>query len=480
MTLNSFFLQGSSNEQFLIQDIINEQLKIYGIEVYYLPRKMFSTDNILNEVSASKFDDSFLIEAYLDNFEGYAPGSDIMSKFGLRLKNEINLVLSRERFEEFIVPFLGAAKNVSENENLSNYEFSITSRPREGDLIYFPLGERLFEIKRVEAEQPFYQLGKTYVYELNCELYEYENDQIDVGVDEVDRSVEDEGYITTINLLSQEGQTATATVSITPSTGGINRVDIINGGTGFTSVPTLVVDPPGSGGGPPSGDTAQLEAVISNGSISQVYILNSGTNYSAVNAPSITISGGGGGGASLEASINQNGRSLQSVTLTNGGIGYETGPEVTVTPLQPQGSGFQFITTLDNSGSVSSIKMINGGTDIANGDTVSTTVSSPTVGIGTFIYNETVTGSVSGNTATVRSYDIDDTTAIGTKKLLVVNTTGPFNSNEVITGSKSGARFRTISYNDNSINDPYDFNEQFETEADGILDFTETNPFGTY
>ena len=475
MTLNSYFLQGSSNEQFLIQDIVNEQLKIYGIEVYYLPRKMFSTDNILNEVSASKFDDSFLIEAYLDNFEGYAPGSDIMSKFGLRLKNEINLILSRERFEEFIVPFLGAAKTVADL-NSSDYEFSITGRPREGDLIYFPLGERLFEIKRVEAEQPFYQLGKTYVYELNCELYEYENDEINVGVDAVDRSVEDEGYITTINLLPQEGQTATATVSITPSTGGINRVDIVNGGNGFTSVPTLVVDPPGPAGGPPSGDTAQLEAVISNGSISQVYILNSGTNYSAVDAPSITISGGGGAGASLEASINQNGRSLQSVTLTNGGIGYETGPEVTVTPVQPQGSGFQFITTLDNSGSVSSIKMINGGTNIANGDTVSTTVSSPTVGIGTFIYNETVTGSVTGNTATVRDYQIDTTT----KKLLVANITGSFAANEVIVGSESGARFRSTTFDDNSVNDPYDFNQEFETEADGILDFTETNPFGVY
>ena len=82
MALNPFFLQGSPNEQFLVQDLINEQLKIYGIEVYYLPRKIFKTDNIIKEIQSSKFDDSFLIEAYLNNYDGYAPDSDIMTKFG--------------------------------------------------------------------------------------------------------------------------------------------------------------------------------------------------------------------------------------------------------------------------------------------------------------------------------------------------------------------------------------------------------------
>ena len=117
MALNPFFLQGSSSEQFLVQDLINEQLKMYGIEVYYLPRKYIETDSILNEVETSKFDDSFLIEAYLDNYEGYAPGSDLMSKFGLRLKNEINLIISRERYEEFITPFL----NTSSISNLFSF-----------------------------------------------------------------------------------------------------------------------------------------------------------------------------------------------------------------------------------------------------------------------------------------------------------------------------------------------------------------------
>ena len=83
MALNPFFLQGSANEQFLLQDLINEHLRTYGIDVYYIPRKVLGQDNIIREIEASKFNDNFAIEAYLENFEGYAPGSDIMTKFGI-------------------------------------------------------------------------------------------------------------------------------------------------------------------------------------------------------------------------------------------------------------------------------------------------------------------------------------------------------------------------------------------------------------
>ena len=222
MALNPFFLQGSSNEQFLVQDIINEQLKIYGIEVYYLPRKIFKTDDIIREIQSSKFDDTFLIEAYLNNYDGYAPDSDIMTKFGLRLKNEISLTISRERYEEFIAPFLeGISAGIREGR-ITEYTFGdLITRPKEGDLIYFPLGERLFEIKRVESEKPFYQLGSNYTYELSCELYEYENELIDTSIEEVDNTVEDEGYITSLTVVGS-AITATATASI--SSGSITEI----------------------------------------------------------------------------------------------------------------------------------------------------------------------------------------------------------------------------------------------------------------
>ena len=223
MALNPFFLQGSKTEQFLLQDVINEQLKIYGIDVYYLPRKIFKTDNIIREVQSSKFDDSFILEAYLNNYEGYNPNSDLMTKFGLRLTNEVSLTISRERFEEFVTPFLEGLSSGIKEGLITDYTFEdLISRPKEGDLIYFPLGERLFEIKRVESEKPFYQLGKNYVYELSCELYEYENELIDTSIDEVDNTVEDEGYITTVNLVG-----AALTASGTAVIGGTGMIGFI-------------------------------------------------------------------------------------------------------------------------------------------------------------------------------------------------------------------------------------------------------------
>ena len=246
MALNPFFLQGSKNEQFLLQDVINEQLKIYGIEVFYLPRKIFKTDNIIREVQSSKFDDSFAIEAYLNNYEGYNPNSDLMTKFGLRLTNEVSLTISRERFEEFIAPFLEGISSGIKDGFITDFTFEdLINRPKEGDLIYFPLGERLFEIKRVESEKPFYQLGKNYVYELNCELYEYENELIDTTIEEVDNTVEDEGYISTVNLIGS-ATTATGTAVI-GGTGMIGFISLINDGFGYRTAPSVEISPPPSG-----------------------------------------------------------------------------------------------------------------------------------------------------------------------------------------------------------------------------------------
>ena len=148
MALNPFFLQGSDGEQRLVQDLINEQLQIFGVEVMYLPRKIVSKDNIFTEIESSKFDNTFAIEAYVNTDEGYTGAGDVMTKFGMSLKDELTVTISKERFEDFISPFL---------EGLPDSEVEVTSRPREGDLIYFQLGQRLFEIKFVEHEKPFYQ-----------------------------------------------------------------------------------------------------------------------------------------------------------------------------------------------------------------------------------------------------------------------------------------------------------------------------------
>jgi len=143
MALNPFFLQGSSNEQFLVQDLINEQLKIYGVDIYYLPRKIFKTDNIIREIQSSKFDDVFMMEAYINNYDGYAPDSDIMTKFGLRLKNEVSLTISRERYEEFVAPFLEGISSGIREGRITEYDFAdLITRPKGRRFNLLPTGRK--------------------------------------------------------------------------------------------------------------------------------------------------------------------------------------------------------------------------------------------------------------------------------------------------------------------------------------------------
>jgi len=163
--LNPFFQQGSKSEQGLIQDLINEQLRMYGIDVHYIPRSFITEKTVIREVIESEFNNAYPIEAYIDNYEGYGDNTTILSKFGIQALNEVNLIISRERFKNYISPLI---------QNQTNIKLS--SRPKEGDLIYFPLGNRLFEIKFVEHEKPFYQLQGLYTYQLKCELFRYEDE----------------------------------------------------------------------------------------------------------------------------------------------------------------------------------------------------------------------------------------------------------------------------------------------------------------
>jgi len=476
MALNPFFLQGTRNEQFLVQDIINEQLKIYGIEVIYLPRKIFKTDDIIREIQSSKFDDSFALEAYLNNYDGYAPDSDIMTKFGLRLKNEISLTISRERFEEFIVPFLEGISSGIRDGLITDYDFAdLISRPKEGDLIYFPLGERLFEIKRVESEKPFYQLGSNYVYELSCELFEYENELIDTSIEELDNTVKDEGYITNLVLVST-ATTATATATI--ATGAISEIFLNDDGSGYTSTPTVTITP-----APVGGTNASAVAITTSvgnvKSIRRLEITNAGAGYTI--APTISFSGGGGSGAAATCSIGGTLSSLQTVSITGSGVGYASAPTVNI--IGSVGSGVTATVVAGiTSTTVSSVRILKPGIGYTEAPTVEFS-NFPTVGVGTFKYNEEVVGQTSGTTARVREFKTVISATPGVlpiTSMRVSLNTGKFYVGETIVGSSSSASYTIKSYEDDSYENPYDVNEEIETEADNILDFTESNPFGEY
>ena len=471
MALNPFFLQGTRNEQFLVQDLINEQLKIYGIDVIYLPRKIFKTDDIIREIQSSKFDDSFTLEAYLNNYDGYAPDSDIMTKFGLRLKNEISLTISRERFEEFIVPFLEGISSGIRDGLITDYDFAdLITRPKEGDLIYFPLGERLFEIKRVESEKPFYQLGSNYVYELSCELFEYENELIDTSIEELDNTVKEEGYITNLVLVSTA---TTATAIATIATGAISEIFLNNDGSGYTSAPTVSITP-----APVGGTNASAVAITTSvgnvKSIRRLEITNAGAGYTI--APTISFSGGGGSGAAATCSIGGTLSSLQTVSITGSGVGYASAPTVNI--IGSVGSGVTATVVAGiTSTTVSSVRILKPGIGYTEAPTV------PTVGVGTFTYNEEVVGQTSGTTARVREFKTVRSTTPGVlpvTSMRVSLNTGKFYVGETIVGSSSSASYTIISYDDDSYENPYDVNEEIEIEADNILDFTESNPFGDY
>jgi hypothetical protein len=461
MALNPFFLQGSPNEQRLVQELINEQLRIYGVEVIYIPRKFVRRETILREVSSSKFDDNFALEAYVSNYEGYSGQGDILTKFGMSLKDDLSLIISKERYEDFISPLL---------DSEPNEEITLASRPREGDLVYFPLGQRLFEVKFVEHEQPFYQLGKLYVYELKCELFEYEDEVIDTSIEEIDTQIEDEGYITTLTLIGL-GRTATATAGI--GSGYIRQITLNNDGYGYTSQPTVNISP-----APEGGSDAIAEAIteINSGiySIKGIVLKNAGTGYTST--PTITITGNGTGAAAT-CGIETSQFGVIFINLTDNGVGYSTAPFVTIVGNVGFGVTATVISSVVGS-ALSTISIANPGVGytivpqvVINGPPILT-------GIGTYLFNEIITGSRSGTTARVKSWDFD------TKILKVsfVNNVASkgFFAGEIITGSISNAQYSTNTYNNWNPYDKYADNLQIQTEADSILDFSESNPFGSY
>ena len=174
MPTNVYFDTGTKSEQRLYEDLIIEQLKIYGQDVFYLPRKIANKDTIFGEDPASSFDDSYIIEMYVDNVDGYMGEQEIIKKFGLELRDDIVFTLSKTRWESLV---------------LNNADLT-ADRPQEGDLVYFPTTNAFFEIQFVEHEQPFYQQSALPTFKLSCTRFEYSSERLDTGITAID-SVED-------------------------------------------------------------------------------------------------------------------------------------------------------------------------------------------------------------------------------------------------------------------------------------------------
>ena len=272
-------VNGSAQEQKFMENLIVESIEIYGQNIYYLPRTYVNKDTILNEVESSEFTQALQVRAYVNNVEGWEGQGELLSKFGIRIEDKTTFIFSRKKFEE----------KVDDNATLN-----VEGRPNEGDLIWFPITKHLFEIKFVEVERPFYQLGKGYVWECQCELFEYSDEEIDTGVAEID-AIE----------------------------------------TAFANAIKLIMDPGGTGdftvGEDVVGDLylATATATIDSGAVNAIAVTDGGEHYNSVLPPSVTISGGGGSGATATATVSAAGI-VTGISVTSGGSGYTSAPTVTI------------------------------------------------------------------------------------------------------------------------------------------------------
>lgn len=435
---------------------------MFGQDVVYMPRKFITEKKIVKEILVSKFDDNFHIEAYIANFDGFGGSGDILSKFGVRSTDEITFIVSRERFEDFISPFISGQDDVI-----------LTTRPQEGDLIYFPLDNGLFEVKYVEAKKPFYQLNNLYVYELRCELFEYEDEIIDTGLQEVDTTVQDFGYTITLNMVKENANGAIIrtepainfTPNYIPNAQSVKYIDILNGGIGYKSTPTVTLSKPPSGGIQATA-VAIMTSRGNNTTIDKILIVNPGLGYTV--SPKVTVKSNSGSGF-IGTSVLAVG-TLGPITIINPGDGYSSIPSIGITS-SPTGEYAELVPIINTLGKVSAVYYSNAGSGY---DTVpDISVSSP-IGIstGNYIFNEIVKGVSTGTSAYVKNWDYD------TRVLKLAIVSGKFAVGESVAGY--GATYKIYSIDDYDVYDTYASNEEIEEEADQIIDFNEKNPFGEF
>ena len=228
MPTNVYFNHAVQSEQNLHEDLVVESLRFYGHECYYLPRTIVDEDEIFGEDTSSKFGDAYQVEMYIENTEGFEGEGDLLSKFGVEVRDQATFVLSRITWDRF----------VSLDSNLA-----VTTRPNEGDLIYFPLGNQVFEIRFVEHENPFYQLGKLNVFKLQCETFEYSHEEIDVGIAELDNIEDQFSYQVSMTLGAGSGDFVVGeVVTQTVSTGKTVSGNVVSFTSQGSNIKTLKVN----------------------------------------------------------------------------------------------------------------------------------------------------------------------------------------------------------------------------------------------
>ena len=190
MATNHYFNHYGTNtpDQRLVESIVIESIKSFGIDVHYMPRTEVNTDSIFGEDRISKFEDARMVEVYIKSIDGFEGDGTFVSNFGLEVRDQITFTIARRRFIDL------------------NFETGNRDKePLEGDLIFFPLSDSLFEIKHVQDTNVFYQMGGLQTFDLVCELFEYADEAIDTGIDELDKIEREESYTIEFALGSGSG-----------------------------------------------------------------------------------------------------------------------------------------------------------------------------------------------------------------------------------------------------------------------------------
>jgi len=423
MAVNHYFQGGngigSDSEKRLHEDLIIEGLKIYGHDVYYLPRTLVNQDLVLGEDVLSKFDDSYLLEMYIETTEGFAGEQELVSKFGLEIREDTTFMLSKRRWQDQVD---------------SVHTLIADGRPNEGDLIYFPLMKSFFEIQFVEDQEPFFQLGNLPVYKLKTTRFEYSSERFNTGQNEIDELETNRSLDQLLYQTSLESGTFGAVLG-NPVVAGdvVTSIPIVSGGEGYVTAPTITIS-----------------------------------------APSATIN--------ATATGNLTGNTLSSFTITNAGRGYSAAPTVTVVYLATDSTtktNEDSSAGLTN-GQLTSITPDAAMTDVAS--ITSVTVSSPgsavTAAATANLTNGVVTSvtiAVDGSSYLGLSPTVtisENTDASGA--MLLESTTGEIN---YLIDESYNLATQSQNYADNAT---YESDAGFGTTStdDDILDFTERNPFG--
>ena len=271
MAVNHYFQSGNGignvNEKRLYEDLIIEGLKIYGHNCYYLPRTLVNRDLILGEDTLSKFDDSYLLEMYMETTEGFAGQQELINKFGLEIREDTTFMISKRRWQDQVD---------------SAHTLIVDGRPNEGDIIYMPLMNSFFEIQFVQDQEPFFQLGNLPVYKLKVTRWEYSNERLDTGIDEIDSAETQYSLDQGLYQSALESGTFGAVLGSPVVTGDVvTSIPIVSGGEGYVTAPTLTISAPSAT------INATASANVTGNTLTSFGIDNAGRGYSSV--PTLTL-----------------------------------------------------------------------------------------------------------------------------------------------------------------------------------------------